>query len=243
MRLAILSDMHSNLVAFEAVVADLKPLSPDAVVCLGDIVMKGPQPQECIDLLRSLDPVAIVRGNYENLFAFFPRPGWEPQNAKENLIAEDFAYHQDRITPNDQVWLANLPMSEMLSIGDLRLDLFHAAHDDLHKITWPWAANDELDHLFPHDSSDIVLFGHVHHGFIRHCGGRLVVNAGSIGLPFDGDPRASYAVVDIENGRISSQLRRVPFDIDRAVQVARDREMPGLSVYESALREARYPRY
>lgn len=243
MRLVIISDVHSNLVAFETVVEDVKRLRPDAIVYLGDAVMKGPKPQECIDLLRSLDPLVVVRGNYDNMFTRFPKPGWQPQNAKERLILEDFSYHQARLRSDDQAWLAHLPTSETLTLSDLRIDLFHAAPTSLHKITWPWASNEELLELFPHPDTNIVLFGHIHHGFIRHVQGHLIVNSGSIGLPFDGDHRSSYAVVDIEKGSLSAQLRRVPYDIERAIQIAYDCNMPGANLYESSLREAVYPRY
>ena len=99
MRIAVISDIHSNLVAFEAVIADLKTASPDAIVYLGDLVMKGPQPRECIELLRSLEPTHIVRGNYDHMFTRFPRPGWEPKNNKESVIAEDFSI-TGRSSPN-----------------------------------------------------------------------------------------------------------------------------------------------
>lgn len=243
LRIAVISDVHSNFVAFEAVAQDLKKTSPDAVVYLGDLVMKGPQPNECIDLLRSLEPSHIVRGNYDHLFTRFPRPGWEPKNNKESVIAADFDYHKGLLSDADQSWLANLPTSATLTVGDVHFELYHAAPDSLNKITWPWASIEELLALFASEKTDVLLFGHIHHSFVRHTRGRLIVNPGSIGLPFDGDPRASYAVVDLEGNHIASQIRRVPYDIDRAVEVARKSDMPAVDLYESALREAKYPEY
>lgn len=243
MRLAVLADVHSNLIAFEAVVADLNTLSPDAIVYLGDLVMKGPQPRECVELLRSLDPCRSVMGNYDNLFAQFPPAHWQSQDRKTSLIAEDFTYHKALLPEADQQWLASLPTSAELSIDGTRFELYHASPDSLRKITWPWATNDELLSLFESTDTDVVLFGHIHHSFVRHARGRLIVNPGSIGLPFDGDPRASYAVVDLEHGRVAAQIRRVPFDIERAIDEAGRRDMPGLDLYASALRTATYPTY
>ena len=243
MRIAVISDMHSNLVAFEAVIADLKTASPDAIVYLGDLVMKGPQPRECIELLRSLEPTHIVRGNYDHMFTRFPRPGWEPKNNKESVIAEDFEYHRSLISESDQAWLANLPTSATLTVDGTQFELYHAAPDSLNKITWPWSSNEELLSLFASEETHVVLFGHIHHSFVRHARGRLIVNPGSIGLPFDGDTRASYALVDVDGGRLTSQIRRVPFDIDRAIDAARSMDMPAVDLYESALRTASYPQY
>lgn len=243
LRLAVLSDVHSNLVAFEAVCADLQTVSPDAIVYLGDLVMKGPHPVECVELLRSLEPEKIVRGNYDNMFTRFPPDGWQPRNRKETVIAEDFAYHQSLLDDSDQQWLGNLPTSATLSVEGLSLELYHATPDSLHTITWPWAPNDEILSLFASDQTDIVLFGHIHHSFVRYAGGKVVVNPGSIGLPFDGDPRASYAVVDMGHGQLATQIRRVPFDIELAISEASRVGMPGLAPYEGALRSARYPKY
>lgn len=243
LRIAVLSDIHSNFIAFEAVLRDVEQMAPDAIVYLGDAVLKGPQPKECIDRLRDLHPEAIVRGNYDHMFTRFPPEGWQPLDAKSALIAEDFAYHQDQLPEADQAWLANLPTAETMTVEGMHIDMFHAAPDSLYTVVWPWAPNETLMALFQDERTEVVLFGHVHHGFIRHAEGRLIVNAGSIGLPFDGDPRACYAIVDMEKGSAAAQLRRVPYNIDQAIQKAETLNMPGTTVFAEALRHAAYPPY
>lgn len=241
MRLAAISDMHGNAVAFEAVIDDLKGQSPDAIVCLGDITMRGPQPTECVALLRALNPLALVRGNYDDMFAWFPRPGWQPTTYKHELVLRTFHYTSADLSQADRQWLSELPLEQTLTVEGVQLEMFHATPSSLVDITWPWASLEELCNLRRDEATKLVLFGHIHHAFARQARGRLVVNSGSVGLPFDGDNRASYAIVDIENGGISVQLRRVAYDIESALQIARKRAMPDLDSFEYALRAALYP--
>lgn len=243
MRLAVISDTHGNAAAFEAVIRDLKSQSPDAIVFLGDIVMKGPQPCECIELLRSLNPLAIVRGNYDDMFAWFPKPGWVPSNYKQELVLRAYEYDCERISESDQRWLASLPKEFPYIFEDVPTEMYHAGPDSLVNVVYPWAALEELDTLNKSEDTKLVLYGHVHHAHVRQGNGRLLVNGGSIGMPFDGDNRASYAIVDFNRKDIAVQLRRVTYDIDKALAIAKELNMPDLEAFEYALRMARYPYY
>ncbi|MEK8133072.1 metallophosphoesterase family protein [Paenibacillus filicis] len=242
MRIAVISDTHSNAIAFKEVIKDINCQSPDAIVCLGDIVMRGPQPAECVDLLHSLDALAIVRGNYEHMFTRFPpTPIWKPQNFKEGLKLRAYEYDMVRLSTEDQDWLANLPTEHVLNIEQTQIELFHASPDSLSKVTYPWASLDDLDKMHQNENTNVILYGHIHHAFVRQAMGRLVVNCGSVGLPFDRDNRASYAIVDIENGNIAVQLRRVSYDIEKVIKIAKDRSYPDIECFEYGVRKAIYP--
>lgn len=241
MRIAAISDMHGNAVAFEAVIKDLRQQAPDAILCLGDIVMRGPQPNECLQMLRSLNPLVTVRGNYEHPFTRYPAPGYQPSSYKQEIVHRSFMYTNPLLSEADKEWLANLPITESLQLAGKRIDLFHASPWSMGEITWPWAPLEELTKLCIDPAADLVLFGHVHHAFIRQAGSRLVVNAGSVGLPFDGNPRASYAIIDIERDDIAAQIRRVAYDLEAAIQVARDCAMPDAELFAYGLRHATYP--
>lgn len=241
MRLAAISDMHGNAVAFEAVIADLKRQSPDAIVCLGDVAMRGPQPQECVDLLRSLNPLVTVRGNYDHMFTRWPFAAYNPAEFKHQLINRAYEYAAARLQPADQEWLANLPLIETMTIEGVQVELFHASPRSLVEINYPWASLDDLCNLQADEKTRLVIYGHIHHAFARQARGVQVVNTGSAGLAFDSDNRASYAVIDIEEGNIAVQLRRVAYDIDAAINIARERAMPDTEAFEYGLRTARYP--
>lgn len=241
MRLAVISDTHGNAIAFEAIIQDLKRQSPDAVVFLGDMVMRGPQPVECIEMVRDLNPLAIIRGNYEDIFNKLPNPNWTPKHYKEELILRAFEYDANLISKQDQEWLANLPTGHSCLFENIPTEMYHASHDSLVHIVYPWAPLEALDTLHQDEATKLVLYGHIHHAHVRQGNGRLVVNCGSIGLPFDGDNRASYAIIDMHQRDIAVQLRRVTYDIDKAIQLAKDLQMPDVDAFEYALRLAQYP--
>jgi putative phosphoesterase len=238
MRLAVISDTHGNAVAFEAVMKDLLQQSPDAIVFLGDLVMRGPQPVECVELLHSLDPLISIRGNHDHYFSRYrDASDWTPTNAKDEMNLRQFIYNKRLLSAAEQSWIGQMPTEYVLKDGNFQAELYHASPYSLGKITWPWAAEEELDALHKADSTQMVLYGHIHHAFTRNAKGRLIVNSGSIGLPFDGDNRASYCVVDIQRPNVSVQIRRVSYDIEKVIRVAKERSMPDVELFEAAVRK------
>ncbi|MDF2960640.1 MAG: phosphodiesterase [Paenibacillus sp.] len=239
MRLAVISDTHGNAVAFEAVIKDLREQSPDVVVFLGDLIMRGPQPSECVELLNSLNPVISVRGNHDNYFSRYrDASDWIPKHAKEEMNLRQFIYNKRFLTEAEQNWIGHLPVQSIWKTGDFQVELYHASPDSLGKIIWPWATVEELDSLHKEASTQMVLYGHIHHAFVRNARGRLIVNCGSVGLPFDGDNRASYAIIDINGHDCSVQIRRISYDIERVIRIAKDRLMPDTDLFEQALLQA-----
>lgn len=233
--------MHGNAVAFEAVIADLKKQSPDAIVCLGDVTMRGPQPQECVDLLRSLDPLITVRGNYDHMFTRWPYGSYDPANPKHQLVHRTYEYTAPRVAPADQEWLANLPTIHTMMIDKVQVELFHASPESLVAINYPSTEEAKLAELRASEATRLVLYGHIHRAFAQQARGLQLVNTGSAGIPFDGDTRASYALVEIEGGDLAVTLRRVAYDIEAALSIARERAMPDIEAFEYGLRNARYP--
>ncbi|MCS7461249.1 metallophosphatase family protein [Paenibacillus doosanensis] len=241
MRLAVISDTHGNAVAFEAVIRDLRRQSPDAVVFLGDLVMRGPQPAECLELLDSLNPLAVIKGNHDHYFAKYPDAAqWIPKTEKERMNLRQLLYNKQLLSEEQQRYLGCLPVKHLFREGDFQAELYHAAPDSLGKITWPWSLEEELDSLHTDSSTKMVLYGHIHHAYTRNAFGRQIVNCGSVGLPFDGDARASYAIVDIAQGQTAVQIRRIEYDIERVIRIAKERSMPDTDLFERAVRTARF---
>ncbi|MFZ5815038.1 MAG: metallophosphoesterase family protein [Bacillota bacterium] len=241
MRIAAISDMHGNAVAFEAVIADLKRQSPDAVLCLGDVIMRGPQPKECVDLLRSLDPLAVVLGNQEHLLTHFPWPGYNPAIPMHELHRRAVEYDRAHLPEADVAWLGGLPEMLTLTLDGVQVELVHASPRGLLETVYPWADPDQLSTLRREEGTRLVLCGHIHQPYIRQVRGVQVVNTGAVGYPFDGDPRASYALIDLEEGTWGVQIRRVPYDVEAAIAVARERGMPDIAPFAYAIRHADFP--
>jgi predicted phosphodiesterase len=237
MRVAIVSDIHANLTALDAVVADLALQAPDLVVQGGDLVAGGSQNAEVIDRVRDLNWPGVY-GNTDEML-------WAPERLEAALQAPQFARMRDilltEIIPaiRDAIgserlaWLQALPLA--WSSADRRVAVVHASPGDPWRSPGATAADAELAQVYGPLGCRRIVFGHIHQPFVRQIGALTVANSGSVSLSYDGDPRAAYAVVD-EDG---VTIRRVEYDIEeeiRRLEAARD---PYAAYSAQVLRTAR----
>lgn len=205
MRILVISDVHGNLAALEAVAAE----PHDAVVCLGDIVGYGPEPAACVQWVRQASALT-VQGNHDHALAFNVPAGC---SARFKRLAEATApIGCAQVAPPDVGYLAELPRWAFLAAGGARFMCVHATPRDplfeyLGADETRWA--DELHGI----DADVLLVGHTHLQFDLHVGRQRVINPGSVGQPKDGDPRAAYAVID--DGEVL--LRRAAYDPERTI--------------------------
>ncbi|AXR76386.1 metallophosphoesterase family protein [Natrarchaeobaculum sulfurireducens] len=211
MRVGLISDVHGNRVALEAVLADMPTV--DELVCAGDVVGYNPWPAECVDELRER-AVPTVCGNHDAAVV-------EGRTAGFNHTARAGLEHARTQLSDDQLeWLSNLPV-ERLACDD-RIRLVHGHPDDPDRYT-RYTYPDEFSPRLLGDEQVLVL-GHTHVQGVRQFTEGLVVNPGSVGQPRDGDPRAAYAVVDLET--MSVDLFRIEYDVDAVQAAVRDAELP-----------------
>jgi putative phosphoesterase len=220
MKLAIVSDVHGNLVALDAVVADLERVRPDLVVHGGDLAFNGPRPAECVDRIRELGWPGVI-GNMDQALATHrhePRVGW--------------AAH--RLGPERSAWLQALPM-EWRDENDVAL--VHAAPGDLWRGLLPDTDDGELRAVYGPLGARIAVYCHIHRPFVRPIGDLTVANTGSVALPMDGVTRASYLL--IVDGR--PEIRRVDHDVERSVADVEASDLPEADLVASLYRNARWP--
>jgi putative phosphoesterase len=201
-KLAIVADVHGNLAALEAVVADLDALRPELVVHGGDLALNGPHPAEVVDRVRGLGWPGIVGNTDQALWdlpASAPRPFAAMVPATRALLGEE------RVA-----WLRGLPWEWR---DQARIALVHAVPGDLWRSLQPDASDAELRAVYGPLGAALAVYCHIHKPYVRRLDGLVVANTGSVGLPFDGDPRASYLVV--EDG--VPAVRRVAYDIERHI--------------------------
>ncbi len=210
MRVAIVSDIHGNRRAFEAVLADLRQVAPDLVLHGGDLSYGGAHPADTIDHIRALGWPG-VRGNTDEML-------WAPQGLSE------FAAKQPKLGPLLAIIQELIPPT-LASIGEERLrwlegipnqysgdgfSLVHASPGDLWRAPMPNASDDELHSTYASLGATIVVYGHIHRPYIRRVHGMTVANTGSVSQSYDGDRRASYLVIEGE----SITIRRVEYDVE-----------------------------
>ncbi len=202
MRIGLVSDIHANAVALEAV-RDAMP-RVDRTLCAGDVVGYNPHPRECVETVREAG-WPTVQGNHD-------RAVETPERYRHNEMAHAGLRHaRERLDEDQRAWLAGLPESRTVLDGQVRV--VHSHPTDLDRYVMPsgFAA------LGPHLGDERVLvLGHTHVQHHERVEGTLVVNPGSVGQPRDGDPRAAFAVLDIEDeGRPSVEEHRVAYDVER----------------------------
>lgn len=238
MRLAVLSDIHGNLTALEAVLADLKTIGVDFVVHGGDLVANGARPAQVVDIIRDLGWPGVC-GNTDEML-------WRPELLAEleskapskhglrRTLFNDIAPPTRELLGEDRVaWLRSFPRQW----SDHGIMVVHASPDNLWRAPLANAPdNDLLTTYGRFRGTTVVCYGHIHHPFVRALETVTVANSGSVGLPYDGDQRASYALV--ENAIVT--IRRVEYDVEREVQELSRNHYPHAEWLASILRTAQY---
>ncbi len=214
MRIAIVSDIHGNRTAFEAVLEDLRQTSPDLILHGGDLADSGSSPAEIVDLVRDLGWPGVVGNTDEMLF----RPESLTEFAAQipamqplvPVIEEMAAATREALGDERLAWLRNLPRSRIQA----PVALVHASPETAWRAPMPAEIDSELQSVYSSLGQPVVAYGHIHRPYIRQIAGQIIVNTGSVSLSHDGDRRAAYLLLDDSN----PQIRRVEYDVDREAQ-------------------------
>lgn len=236
MRVLILSDIHSNIEALDAVLADARDAEYASTMCLGDIVGYGASPAEVITRIQALAPQWIIRGNHDRVCAGLSHAATFSPNARTAV-----EWTRPQLTPTQLTWLSHLPAGPL--VIDATTVVCHGApqDEDFYLLD---SADARL--AFSAQSSPLCLHGHTHVQTVFRLSGhavydetparrlrwsvrledesRYLINPGSVGQPRDGDPRAGYAILD--TGAQVIELRRVAYDIASAQRRILDAGLP-----------------
>ncbi len=234
MRTAVLSDIHGNLTAFEAVLVHLKQTSPDLVLHGGDLADPGSSPIEIVDQIRHFGWHGVM-GNTDEMLV---RPDSLEDFANQSsappalwtAIREIASVTRSVLGDERLAWLREQPL---VSAQDA-FALVHATPESCWRAPADEASEAELNTLYGPLDRPIVVFGHTHRPFIRHMAGspRLLINTGSVGLPYDGDPRASYLLFDGN----SPSIQRVEYDLEKEWKALSSCGLPGAAWTAKMLR-------
>jgi len=226
-KMALLSDIHGNLPALEAVLSDIEAqTAPDVYWVLGDLVAFCPWPAETLARLRALPNVALLQGNTDRYLVTGRRPAVPVRSPDDwarmpdALAVRDalFRWTVERLSYADYEFLRDLPPRlEMDVPGYGHILAVHATPADDETNLYPDTPDDEIrPHLAGLDAR-LLLYGHTHRPVDRTVGSVRLVNPGSVGLPLDGDPRPAYALLDFEGERCTVTIRRVEYDLEAVI--------------------------
>lgn len=219
MRIAVISDIHGNLPALKAVLGDLGVV--DALYCLGDMVGYGPEPNEVVEEIRRMSPDAVLMGNHDYAVITGDTSDFNTQAA---LAIE---WTRARLDVGNGEYLSLLSASAHFQVAGRTVGLYHGSpRDPLNEYIFPGQPNFILRSLVDAARAEIVLLGHTHVPFKAEVNSSLLANPGSVGQPRDGDPRASYGVLEVDSGRFDFNIRRVRYDVDLVASKIRKSRLP-----------------
>jgi len=243
MKIAILSDIHGNLSALDAVLADLDARGgADQIVVLGDVVAMGPQPREVIDRLRDLE-CTVIQGNTDTWYAPDAPPPLPPKKAKskrEERILRLYHWLKGELRPADVEFLNALPFSYEVAAGTERLWFVHGSPRKNTEGLWSTTPDEELRKaLKPARKAGVTVVagGHTHQAMMRELDDIVVVNPGVVGPQGNGDVRASYGVLIADDAGLHIELHRIAYDPTSTVEAAQERGFPMPKRYARKLRQ------
>jgi predicted phosphodiesterase len=215
MRIAIVSDIHGNRTAFEAVLEDLRQVAPDLILHGGDLATSGASPSEIVDGIRDLGWQGVA-GNVDEML-------WAPESLTEfashapqlqpmwDAIREIAAATREALGEERLAWLRGLPRIQLRG----SMALVHASPLSLWRAPAPEASDAELESVYGPLGRPIAVYAHIHRPYIRNVSGMIVANTGSVSLSYDGDRRAAYLLLDGS----TPTIRRVEYDLDKELRI------------------------
>jgi protein phosphatase len=238
-KIGIISDIHGNLPALEAVLKDIRARGIERIFCLGDLAGKGPHGEKAVDICRE-ECEAVVLGN------------WDDTIAKGNGPAFlNLSWHRERLGAERLEYLENLPYAFNFYLSGRSIRLFHASASGLYERVFMMGPHETHEAMFTNTeftgngfTPDIVGYGDIHHVFCKTWQGKMLFNAGSVGNALD-EPNAAYVILegnygDEKKGYFSLQTIRLPYDAELAIQQAQAEGMPDVEPYAAELRTAVY---
>jgi predicted phosphodiesterase len=235
MRIALISDIHANLPALEAVLADIDARGAGAVYQLGDLVGYAPWPNETVELLRSRG-IAGIAGNYDSTVASdYKHCGCRYEDPhQEELSHLSYAWTTEHVSATTKRFLGSLPFRLDLLTGGghaagSRVCLVHGT-PTLNTVYWTADRSDDfcrkMARIAGLAAGDVIAFGHTHVPWHRVVDGIHFVNTGSVGRPKDGDARACWVLLEAEAGAVTVEFVRVTYDVERAARGIAESTLP-----------------
>ena len=222
-RIAILSDIHGNLHALDAVLADIAGQKPDVIYCLGDLVGHGANPNEVTERIRR-EGFPTVMGNYDEGVGYDrDECGCAYREEHERLLGDrSLAWTKAHTRAENKAFLKTLVKEIRFAADGRRILLVHGSPRKMNEYLFEDRAISSFQRLAAASNADVIVFGHTHQPYTKEVDGVLFLNDGSVGKPKDGDWRACYAI--LENG--AATLRRVDYDVKAAAAAIRATDLP-----------------
>lgn len=238
MKVAVISDIHGNMQALEAVLADIKADSCDKILCLGDLAMAGPEPAKTIELIKRMyenGEIELIQGNTDEMIA---TPDTSIPYVKEKFPIMGNALENDvKIIPqNLKDFLKELPAQKELIFDGVKVLMVHGSPRKNDENISPDLPLSKIEEMIENTDANLILCGHTH----IPCGyqtskKQTVVNDGSVGRPFTPKPDACYAIIDFKDGTFEVEHKFVDYDREKAAKILAARVFEGAGTLAKTL--------
>ncbi len=225
MRVAVIGDVHANLPALEAVLAHARERDTEGIWNVGDFVGYGPFPEEVVQRLRGEFALSTI-GNFDRKVLRFKkrRSKWRRSKPLEKFITFQWTYQQ--LSKKSRKYLRFLSREIRMRVQGRRILLTHNSPGSGKKYLTPDTPQERLREITQQARADVLICGHAHQAFVRRVDEAWCINPGSVGRPGDGDPRASYALLQFDADEIAVQHHRVAYDVEQTAAAIREHNLP-----------------
>lgn len=236
MKILLISDIHGNYPALQAVARYAPPTEFDLICNCGDTTVYAPFPNETIEWLKRHNTISIL-GNTDRKILKLAK-GKQLKKPKKPDKKIMYSWTFDVLTKPSLKYLKSLHKKNVYQVGGVKIGLFHGSPEDPNEFLYHTTSEDRFRALAKNAKQDIICVGHSHTPFYKQYEGVHFINPGSVGRMFDANPAASFAILEIKKKRIAVSHHRIPWKIDKTKQAIRENHLPDIyiSMYEQGLK-------
>lgn len=238
MKIAVMSDIHGNALALEAVLKDIAGRSVDMVFCLGDLVGYGAYPNEVIELIRK-NHIPTIMGNYDDGVGYERSEcgcAYKDERSIE-LGHRSLAWMKEHVTLENKTYLRGLLQRLEFTMYNKKVLLVHGSPRKINEYLFEDRPDDSILRLFSSENVDLLICGHTHLPYTKNLQGKYLINTGSVGKPKDGNPGAGYMILTLTENIVNTEIIRVAYDVEAMAKAIEATELP--HEFADALRNAR----
>ena len=226
-KLLLLGDIHANFPALKTIEKYIRPERFDRIINTGDFTVYSTFPNETIQWFRKRKKTVCILGNTDQRILRILK-GKKLKRPKKEEKRVMYFWTSENLLPKNSTYLKSLPQQTDFTVGKIRIGLFHGTLDDPDEELFPSAPASRFQQLAKDASYQVQIMGHSHVPYYKIVDGVHFINPGSVGRMFDGDPRASFAVLNIASGNIAVEHFRIPYPVEKVVEGLRDQRLPDI---------------
>jgi len=226
-KILLLGDIHANYPALKAILKYIRPDQFDRIINSGDFTVYSTFPNQTIQWFRKRKNTTCILGNTDRrILRILKGKKLKKPKKKEKRVM--YFWTSENLLPKNITYLKSLPKQAAFTAGRVRIGVFHGTCDDPDEELFPWASESRFRELAKDSPYHVHIMGHSHVPYYKIVDGVHFINTGSVGRMFDGDSRASFAVLKISSGNIAVEHFRIPYTVEKVVKGLKDHQLPDI---------------